>query len=417
MGKITSVDRRNLIKWGLLSSGLPLLTKGGFFASSASPAQTVGTADNELYEGKNLPGGAQVDPRLMISPFSTDADIVDAAHRMSPFNPESWHVEWKRLAEKNERSAEEFEKEGLIVTANGFYQRSAHFYQEAVIYLPESDSRMMPTFNKMLDMYKRAWQLVPPAFERVEVPYEGTTLPGFFSKPRGNPGQRFPSVYAFGGADPVLFSARYATESATYNARGMAYLHVDGPGQGVPLRLKHVYAPPDSERVAKAVLDYLVARSDVDPDRIGISGASMGGYTAPRMASGEKRIKAAVFFAGAYSLREDIFDYFPPIQERLRWLMGAKDLGDARRKIADFTLEGRTNQIECPMLIGYSKDDRIMDPRGAFRLYQAATGSKREMLEGVGHDSGRLLPSMRTRAPREILFADWMAKHLVGTRS
>ena len=24
MGKITSVDRRNLIKWGLLSSGLPL---------------------------------------------------------------------------------------------------------------------------------------------------------------------------------------------------------------------------------------------------------------------------------------------------------------------------------------------------------------------------------------------------------
>jgi dipeptidyl aminopeptidase/acylaminoacyl peptidase len=414
MGKITRINRRTLMKWVSLSGGVSLLTKGGLFASSASQAQTAGTADSELYEGKNLPGGAQVDPRLMISPYSTDPDIVDAADRMSPFNPESWHVEWKRLAEKNERSAEEFEKEGLKVTANGFYLRAARFYQEAVIYLPESDSRMMPSFNKLLDMYKRAWQLVPPAFERVEIPYEGTTLPGFFSKPRGNPGQRFPAVYAFGGADPVVFSSRYSTESVAYNARGMAYLHVDGPGQGIPLRLKHVYAPPDSERVAKAVLDYLVTRPDVDPDRIGVSGASMGGYTAPRMASGENRIKAAVFFAGAFSLREDIFEYFPPIQERVRWLIGAKDLVDARRKIAEFTLEGRANQIECPMLIGYSKDDRIMDPQGAFRLHDAATRSKCEMLEGVGHDSGRILPAMRTRAPREILFADWMARHLVG---
>jgi hypothetical protein len=72
----------------------------------------------------------------MISPYSTDPDIVDAANRMSPFNLESWHMEWKRLAEKNERSAKEFENEGLKVTANVFYLRSAHFYQEAVIYLP-----------------------------------------------------------------------------------------------------------------------------------------------------------------------------------------------------------------------------------------------------------------------------------------
>ena len=69
------------------------------------------------------------------------------------------------------------------------------------------------------------------------------------------------------------------------------------------------------------------------------------------------------------------------------------------------------------MLIGYSKDDRIMDPQGAFRLYQAATNSKREMLEGIGHDSGRTRPVMRTKAPREILLADWMSKHLKSQTS
>jgi pimeloyl-ACP methyl ester carboxylesterase len=92
-------------------------------------------------------------------------------------------------------------------------------------------------------------------------------------------------------------------------------------------------------------------------------------------------------------------------------------LVDARGKIAEFTREGRANQIECPMLIAYGKDDRIMEPQGAFRLYHAATRSKCEMLEGVGHDSGRILPAIRTRAPQEILFADWMAKHLVEAAS
>ena len=376
----------------------------------ASPRQAGGRAEAELYEGKNLPGGGQLDPRIVVSPFSSDPDVVEVADRMIPFNPESWHVEWNRVAEKNERSAEEFDKEGLKVTAHGFYQRAANFYQQAVIYLPESDRRMLPTYKKMIAMFERSWKLVPPPFERFEIPYEKTSLPAIFAKPRGNPGQRFPTVYAFGGAD-----SRFAAGGGgEYTARGMAFLFVDCPGQGLPLRLKHVYAPPDSERVAKAVIDYLVARPDVDPNRIGVAGYSMGGYTAPRCATAEKRIKACSTWSAAYSLLEDIFEYFPPIQDRLRWLIGAKDMAEARKKIAEFTLEGRANRIECPMLIGYSKDDRIMDPQGAFRLYQAATRSKREMLEGIGHDSGRVRPAMNTRAPREALMADWMAKHLVG---
>ena len=89
-------------------------------------------------------------------------------------------------------------------------------------------------------------------------------------------------------------------------------------------------------------------------------------------------------------------------------------MAEARKKIAGFTLEGRADRIECPLLIGYSKDDRIMNPNGAHRLYQAATRSKREMWEGIGHDSGRVRPEVSTKAPREIRMADWMAKHLMG---
>ena len=172
-----------------------------------------------------------------------------------------------------------------------------------------------------------------------------------------------------------------------------------------PSERKKLYAPPDSERVAKAVVDYLVTRSDVDASRIGLHGSSMGGYSGPRCATVERRIKAVAVWSGAYNLVDDIFDYYPPIQDRLRWLIGAKDLKEAREKIKEFTLEGRADRIACPLLVGYSHDDRVMDPRGALKLYEKAVNSpQREMLDGVGHGQKRF--------DRRTYIADWFMKQL-----
>jgi len=85
--------------------------------------------------------------------------------------------------------------------------------------------------------------------------------------------------------------------------------------------------------------------------------------------------------------------------------MGAKDFADARAKMADFTLEGRADKIECPLLVGYSIDDRVMDPRGALRLYNSATkAANRSMIEGTGH--------ARRKFEVRTYLADWLAKQL-----
>jgi len=282
--------------------------------------------------------------------------------------------------------------------------RAADFYRRAVVYMPEDDSRMRPTYKKLEETFDKAWSLVTPPFERVQIPYEGHMLPALFFPARGKAGARFPVVYNYGGADGILLRGEDGG-AGQYVRRGMSFVDVDGPGHGGMLRERKLYAPPDSERVAKAVIDYLVTRPDVDPNRIGLHGSSMGGYSGPRCATVEKRIKAVAVWSGAYNLVHDIFDYYPPIQDRLRWLMGAKDLKEAREKIKEFTLEGRANRIECPLLVGYSHDDRVMDPRGALKLYENSVNSPyRSMLDGVGHGEKRF--------DRRTYIADWFMKQL-----
>ena len=63
-----------------------------------------------------------------------------------------------------------------------------------------------------------------------------------------------------------------------YLARGLATIAIDGPGQGeseyeLPIE-------PAYEKVATAAVDFLKARSDIDSDRIGLFGVSLGGYYA-----------------------------------------------------------------------------------------------------------------------------------------
>ncbi len=361
-------------------------------------------AENLLYPAKGLGGGGQLEVRMEVSVDHPDPDVRAVARRVKSFNLESWHKEWTEVAQKNFELAAGFEQEDRKQTAHEFYLRAADFYRRAVVYMPDTDPRMLPTYKRLEVTFTKAWSLVRPPFEQLEIPYEGHKLPALFWPGRGKPGARLPVVYNYGGADGILLRGEDGG-AGQYNRRGMHFIDVDGPGHGASLRHHKLYAPPDCERVARAVVDYLVTRIDVDASRIGLHGSSMGGYSGPRAATVEKRIKAVAVWSGAYNLVNDIFDYYPPIQDRLRWLMGARDLKAAREQIKAFTLVGRADKIECSLLVGYSIDDRVMDPRGALRLYEDAINSPdRSMLDGVGHGQKRF--------DRRTYIADWFMKQL-----
>ena len=395
-----TIHRRNLFKLTAASVGAASLIVKDAMAQTLDPE----AAERVLFPSKGLPGGGQMEVR-MVTERDVDPDIEELTRNVKPFNPESWYKEHAHAAEKNEERAARMLSEGRKQTAAEYHLRATGFWRSAIIYLSEADPRMLAGYQRLKTNFDKAFTLIPAPFERVEIPFEGKILRGFFYPARVAAGRKAPVVFNYGGADGLLMNGRADGSSAPYRARGMSFLDVDGPGQGGALRVDKIYASPDTERYAKAVVDYLVSRPDVDAERIGIHGSSMGGYTAPRACTVEKRFKACAVWSGAFNLQKDIFDYYPPIQERLRWLMGAKDLVEARKMMGEFTLEGRAQKIECPLLVGYSIDDRVMDPRGALRLYKEAVNAKSsKMIDGVGHGP-------RTFEMRNYI-VDWFAKEL-----
>ena len=359
MDSLLNVSRRNLVKLGLAATALPILNKALTAEALAQDASAEGgkkgavggRSEEELYTGKGLQGGGQLEIRLTQSIYTSDPDALEVAQRMKPFNLDSWIVEWTRVAERNEVLGDKFAAEGYKITANEYYQKASTFYREACWPQPVDEPRMMTTYKKMRETFDKAWKMMRPPFERVQISYEGKMLDGYFRKPNNPQGKKFPAVIAFQGADTMAEAT--IMNAGGYLARGMAYLAVDFPGQGGAMRLHDLHLPPDTERIAKAMIDYLETRADVDGSRIAMQGISMGGYGVPRAASVEKRIKAAFMSSGSYDLKSDLFEYYPPIQERVRWIVGARDLADARKKLAttiSARVERRRSKPPCDWL-------------------------------------------------------------------
>ena len=244
MESLSKLSRRGLVKFGAISAGIAPFSQGFVSRASAQDAGSEagrigvvgGRAEEELYPGKGLPGGGQLEIRLSASIYTSDADQLEVAQRMKPFNLASWIEEWTRVAERNEKLAEKFAGEGFKVTANEYYSRASNFYREACWPMPVTESRMLPLYKKMRETFDKAWQQTRPPFERVQVSYEGQMLDGYFRKPNGPAGKKFPTLIAFQGADTMAEAT--ILNGGAYITRGMAYLALDFPGQGGALRLE-----------------------------------------------------------------------------------------------------------------------------------------------------------------------------------
>jgi dienelactone hydrolase len=283
-----------------------------------------------------------------------------AASRMQPGDVESWYREWFRLGEVSAGRADQAEAAGRLQTAQNNWLRAANYYRSSEFYLEGHDKRRIETFDKVEACSRRVMALMNPRGEVVKVPYEnGAHLDAYFLRAPRAPAKT-PVVICFGGLDEYKDELLHEITRHAF-ARGLSLLLVDLPGQGGTLRRQKIVNRHDTEVPVGRCIDYLLARGDVDPGRIALYGASLGGYYAPRAASFEHRLAAIVADCVLFQMRFREMADKPDllIWRHLKWVFGAETIEGVIAKAEKFTLNGAIDKIRCPFLIVHGEHDFV----------------------------------------------------------
>jgi len=186
-------------------------------------------------------------------------------------------------------------------TARARYLRAAKYYSEALytVYASPTPGAEAAVYQAMNQAWTAAAGQANPAWEKIAIPYEGGTLPGWLLTPPG-PTVARPTVIITNGsdgqnADIVAYGPLEAVQ------RGYNAVLYDGPGQGESFFVHNLPFRPDWEKVVTPLVDYLLTRPEVDPMRIALTGWSMGGDLVARAAAFEPRLAAVVSDGGVYS--------------------------------------------------------------------------------------------------------------------
>jgi pimeloyl-ACP methyl ester carboxylesterase len=244
-------------------------------------------------------------------------DCLSTAYSIKEGDFESWYQEWLKAAKRVHSYANESVKSGHTISAREAYLRASNYYRVAEFLLinPE-DPRIQTTWGSSKDCFSKAAELFSPAFEPIEIPYEGTTLPGYFYRveeeddSNNNTNAPRPTLIAHGGFDSTL-EELYTSAAAPALERGYNCLTFEGPGQGRVIRKQKIPFRYDWEKVITPVVDYALSLKQIDSKQIALMGISMGGYLAARAAAFEHRISACILYNGVYDGYESFAASFP----------------------------------------------------------------------------------------------------------
>ncbi len=334
---------------------------------------------------------------------------------------EKWMESWKKLGERVEGLAQADEREGHYLTSGRKYLRASVYYFMADRMMPSTDPRKIEAYRQGLAAFEKGARFRKEPIERVEVPFQGKSLPAFFIKAPGK--GPAPCMVHFDGFD-VMKEFIYLYGSAEYRLRGISLLIVDHPGVGEALRLRNMHSGPDTEVPAGACVDYLETRSDVDRNRIGIMALSLGGYYAPRAAAFEKRFKCCAAWGGMWDFGDRIDarisghgggQSVPDFANQLMWVLGKSTFEEAVAVARQMTLEGVADKITCPLLIVHGENDRQVPLWHAQKTFDAAVNSPNRKLKIFTLAEGGAEHCQTDDRVRAVDYmADWIAEILGG---
>ncbi|MBV9921465.1 MAG: hypothetical protein JOY78_11510 [Pseudonocardia sp.] len=355
----------------------------------------------------------------------------------------SWFAAWTARGDQLSALAPELsdpEAAGWAwLSASGAYSRALN----AVDGLPpeEADTVLLPTFRRGRSCWDAMIDLSAGRHLRVDVPYEGSTLPAYLLRPDGTGAAR-PTVVLTNGSDGSL-SSMWAAGVAGSLARGWNALVYDGPGQQSMLFEREVPFRPDWEAVLTPVVDALVDRPDVDERALMAYGISQAGYWLTRALAFENRFAAAAVDPGVVDVstswttqllpemialldsgQKDLFDHYmsqmdsDPARARTYALRarpyGITDPYDLFTAVRGYQLRDVADRVGTPLLIT-DPDGEQFWPGQSEELASLLTG-EHELARFTATDGAdRHCQPLAPNLTQSKMFS-WLAEHLPASR-
>jgi 2,6-dihydroxypseudooxynicotine hydrolase len=331
-------------------------------------------------------------------------DIAAARQKITRW--EEWYPFWAERGDYYESLARAALAKGRRQSAGELFWQaclSHHYAQFLWFHDPKNRDGGQ---QKKTALYREAAPLFAQPAERFDIPFEGLRIPGYLRLPPGASG-RVPVALVLGGLESTKEES-YRFENLCL-ARGLATCSFDGPGQGEMYFQAKMRA--DFHRFASCVIDWLERRPEIDSERIGVIGRSLGGYYAVHAAAHEPRLKACVCWGVLFDL--SYYDMMhDPARRGFAYVAGFGDPDRATSYLQEtIDLSGQAERVRCPVYALHGALDTLIPPQQVDRLRAALKhhpDAEFDIPPDGDHCCHNLYHVVRPR------MADWLAERLGG---
>ena len=317
-----------------------------------------------------------------------------------------------RRREARARAAEEAEE---FVTARQNYFMAAIHYAASQWPYDENNDKNVSLNQAKRDCYTCYAKLADHPVEAAWVPFEGKALPGWLHLPPGYRGGHIPAVWSIPGMDGFK-EANVAMYGDRWLSRGIAVLTLEGPGQYESAVLGIHVSMPNWIAAGGAVADWLAARPEIDPARIGVVGSSFGSFFGTIVAASEPRFRACAVSAtclepGCHTIFEEAS---PTFKKRFMYMSGYTDEAAFDEFCQTLTWEGHAGKIRVPYLCVAGEADELSPLVHTERLLATLQSPKQLVVYQDSRHSVGNVPSANLGPTPAVLIADWMNARLAG---
>jgi dipeptidyl aminopeptidase/acylaminoacyl peptidase len=314
---------------------------------------------------------------------------------------DDWCPAWSAAAAEHETLGRAALRSGHTRSAGAHLARAAVYFHFAKFVFVEDLDQMKAAHTSAVRCLTDALPHLDPPGERHEIQFESAALVGVLRRPTTP--RPHPAVVLIPGLDSA--KEEFGATETLFLERGLATFSIDGPGQGeaeYDLRIRGDWEVPGA-----AIIDYLGSLDGIDAARIGVWGVSLGGYYAPRVASGSDSVRACIALAGPYDFGA-IWDELPELtRATFRVRSGTSTDDEARVHALGLSMENRAGLITAPLQVVMGKRDRIIPWKDAQRLADEAGGPVDLVLLDDGNHGCANMPHKH-----RYLSADWMTEQL-----